>query len=310
MALDQHEQLITADRATMTAQYHCPKCLQEVELCQGRSYQAFFRHKVQRQSLNESKQHQAGKQLLKRFYEEKGYQVALEVVLADLRADLMIQNSNKQCFVVEYQCSPIQASTLQKRTSGYQLLGYPVIWIVGVDYFLTGHQITKQQQQFLTYQPTLGFNLLGLDTKKQAFYQFYQIRYYDLLGFQWQEKHYQITTGKIIYTGFSGIKNKQKVQQRKIQQALFYQQSEMMRLQAQCYQQGRNLLSVPDCLYFKGALAPILSQPLFFYQVMAWLGQTPQHLAIADLPLLSPVLKNYWILQIKKAAKATLRNDV
>lgn len=117
--------------------FYCPICSEQVILKAGEIRIPHFAHRKNSDchsgfSEPESYEHLQGKQQLNEYFLEQGFEVSLEHYLPKLkqRPDLLISKNGLQ-YAVEYQCSPISRSILQKRTDGYVRAGIRPFWIVG-----------------------------------------------------------------------------------------------------------------------------------------------------------------------------------
>src|SRR5699024_5361090 len=80
--------------------------------------------------------HEKGKLLLYQWLKKHNVDVRLEHYLPNIQQqpDLFLQ-LNKQRIAIEYQCSKIPITQLQKRNKGYQNAGITPIWILGPNQF-------------------------------------------------------------------------------------------------------------------------------------------------------------------------------
>ncbi|MDV2685070.1 competence protein CoiA family protein [Alkalihalophilus lindianensis] len=127
------EQLIEMRKDVL---FYCPCCTSELQLKIGLKKQWHFAHKKNAlctiQGEPESLYHLKGKKQLYEWLKNQGVKVALEVYLPLIRQrpDILFKVGS-QLYALEYQCSPIDHSQLEKRTRGYEQLGIIPIWIFG-----------------------------------------------------------------------------------------------------------------------------------------------------------------------------------
>ncbi|RAZ79484.1 competence protein CoiA [Planococcus halotolerans] len=112
--------------------FYCPDCGSSVLLKIGDIKIPHFAHKslsVCGSSEQESSLHLQGKILLQQFFITKGIPVEIESYLPDIRqrADVFVARHT----VIEYQCSPISATDIVRRSAAYSRHGLEFIWIAG-----------------------------------------------------------------------------------------------------------------------------------------------------------------------------------
>lgn len=177
-ALNSQNQLIHASAADLSMKYYCPVCRQPVKLRTGKLNSAHFAHQHPTFSNQhyDTNVHQAGKQLLIKWGNELGYDVQSEVSFKEIqrRADVIFKLPQSQV-VIEYQCSPISAAELTKRSQAYAQTGLHCIWLVGKRYCLHG-RISQHNAQFFKYHPNIGFYLIYLNAEMQRLELYYQIQ--------------------------------------------------------------------------------------------------------------------------------------
>lgn len=177
-ALNFQNQLIHASSADISKEYYCPVCHQLVKLRTGRQNSNYFAHEhtIFSKQHHETKIHQVGKKLLMRWGSALGYVVRSEVYFKKIkrRADVILNLSKRQ-IVIEYQCSPISAVELSKRSHAYVQNGLHCIWLVGKRYCLHG-RISQQNAQFFRYHPNIGFYFIYLNAEMQRLELYYQIQ--------------------------------------------------------------------------------------------------------------------------------------
>lgn len=118
-----------------SCKFYCPTCQAPVILKAGERVIPHFAHKSNSPCIKnkggESKEHYEGKLLLYNWLKTEGLQVKLEkyIPTLDQQPDLLIPFENKQ-IAIEYQCSPVSAQSIRKRTSGYLKENIQPIWIL------------------------------------------------------------------------------------------------------------------------------------------------------------------------------------
>ncbi|KKI93627.1 hypothetical protein WQ54_03175 [Bacillus sp. SA1-12] len=118
--------------------FHCPTCSNELELKIGSIITAHFAHKrltgCQAEGRPESTYHMQGKQDLFEWLnnQPKIGEVQLEPYLHEIkqRPDLLFLNGDEK-IVIEFQCSAIDSSLLNKRTKSYKEANIMSFWILG-----------------------------------------------------------------------------------------------------------------------------------------------------------------------------------
>ncbi|AQQ53910.1 competence protein CoiA [Planococcus lenghuensis] len=120
-------------RLRQTRYFFCPLCNEKLLLKIGSVKIPHFAH--QHHSLcaslsePESPKHLSGKHQLHSFFTSRKFSCQLEVYIQPIaqRADLLISDT----YAVEYQCSPIPAEEVERRTAGYRKAGFTPCWISG-----------------------------------------------------------------------------------------------------------------------------------------------------------------------------------
>ncbi|MCH4008836.1 competence protein CoiA [Companilactobacillus sp.] len=173
-ALNEKQQLINAIQCKNEGKYFCPRCQMPVKLTINEGT-PFFRHEnTHFNETNERDIHKHGKDILvKGLSKAYGRPIKSEVFLSKLeqRPDIMV---NKQT-VIEYQCAKIDLRKLSQRVMSYYHAGIDNYWILGGDYL--DDKLTKQHLKFINHKPEWGFYILMLDSIKQKFTLFYEIRF-------------------------------------------------------------------------------------------------------------------------------------
>lgn len=144
-------------------QYTCPHCGNAVRVHKRKSGSYYFSHIPQKwNTTNESVIHETGKRHLYEWLKRYVDHVEVEPSLQTLqRPDLLVKCSMKD-FAVEYQCSPISARLIKKRTEQYKSLNIHPVWIFGEKYKQL-HILTPVFIQSLLFHPTFQYVLLFLD---------------------------------------------------------------------------------------------------------------------------------------------------
>lgn len=152
---------------------------------------------------------------------------------------------------LEVQCSPLSIERLQERTISYRQHGYQVLWLLGRKLWLKD-SLTRLQKDFLYFSKNMGFHLWELDQEKQVLRLKYLI-HEDLHGkVQHKTKNFPFGHGRfldILRLPFQKQEINSFLAQQDphicnyIRRQLYYQQPRWMRLQAQLYQNGDNLLT-------------------------------------------------------------------
>ncbi|MCJ8006002.1 competence protein CoiA [Lederbergia wuyishanensis] len=160
--------------------YFCPICKESLILKAGHIRIPHFSHT--RDSLcatflaePESPQHLKGKKNLFDFFMNEGLNVSLEHYLPEIkqRADLFVQFQSHS-FAIEYQCSPLSRSILEKRTKGYKSIGIEPLWIIGGKPYQKSRKDIYLLSDFnwamLRRKRKGGRHLLSYDTESKKFY--------------------------------------------------------------------------------------------------------------------------------------------
>ena len=176
-------------------------------------------------------------------------EVEVEAFLPALQqiADLLVDEK----LALEVQCSPLSIERLQERTLSYRQHGYQVLWLLGRKLWLKD-SLTRLQKDFLYFSKNMGFHLWELDQEKQVLRLKYLI-HEDLHGkVQHKTKNFPFGHGQlldILRLPFQKQEMNSFLAQQDphicnyIRRQLYYQQPRWMRLQAQLYQNGDNLLT-------------------------------------------------------------------
>lgn len=253
VALDEDGQVFNVlENPAPQGRYSCPGCGGPVRYKSGKVLRSHFAHVTLRDchyfSENESAQHLSLKSCLYSWL-IKAEQVDLEKCLPQIGqiADLLVNNH----LVVEVQCSSLPISRLQARTKAYYVAGYQVVWLLGKDLWLKG-RLTNLHKQFLYFSMNMGFHLWELDDEKKELRLRYLI-HEDLRGkvhcltkvFPFGEGNLleilRLPFAKQALSYFTCSVDQDLLDY--VAKQLYYRVPKWMSLQAEAYQQGKNLLS-------------------------------------------------------------------
>ncbi|HEM4053009.1 TPA: competence protein CoiA [Streptococcus suis] len=253
VALDEDGQVFNVlENPAPQGSFTCPVCGGLVRYKSGKVLRSHFAHVSLRDcsyfSENESAQHLSLKSSLYNWL-AKNELVELEKCLPKIGqvADLLVNNS----LALEVQCSSLPITRLQARTIAYHVAGYQVVWLLGKDLWLKG-RLTNLHKQFLSFSMNMGFHLWELDDEKNELRLRYLI-HEDLRG-----KVHCLT--KVFPFGQGNLLDILRLPFAKqalsyftcsvdqdlldyVAKQLYYRVPKWMSLQAEAYQQGKNLLS-------------------------------------------------------------------
>ncbi|HEM4424999.1 competence protein CoiA [Streptococcus suis] len=253
VALDEDGQVFNVlENPAPQGSFTCPVCGGLVRYKSGKVMRSHFAHVSLRDcsyfSENESAQHLSLKSSLYNWL-AKNELVELEKCLPKIGqvADLLVNNS----LALEVQCSSLPITRLQARTIAYHVAGYQVVWLLGKDLWLKG-RLTNLHKQFLSFSMNMGFHLWELDDEKNELRLRYLI-HEDLRG-----KVHCLT--KVFPFGQGNLLDILRLPFAKqalsyftcsvdqdlldyVAKQLYYRVPKWMSLQAEAYQQGKNLLS-------------------------------------------------------------------
>ena len=221
------------------ADFVCPACSGAVRFKKGKVMQPHFAHvsleECRFDRENESAEHLNLKAELFRWAGQTE-EVEVEAFLPALQqiADLLVNEK----LALEVQCSPLSIERLQERTLSYRQHGYQVLWLLGRKLWLKD-SLTRLQKDFLYFSKNMGFHLWELDQEKRVLRLKYLI-HEDLHG-KVQHKTKNFPFQKQEMNSFLAQQDPQICNY--IRRQLYYQQPRWMRLQAQLYQNGDNLLT-------------------------------------------------------------------
>ncbi|WP_029176927.1 competence protein CoiA [Streptococcus suis] len=233
-------------------EYFCPACAGKVRYRSGKILRSHFAHQTLRDcdfwSENESAQHLSLKSSLYKWLQGQE-EVELEAYLPATKqvADILVN----QQLALEVQCSSLSISRLQERTMAYQQAGIAVLWLLGKDLWL-GERLTNLHKQFLSFSMNMGFHLWELDDEKKELRLRYLI-HEDLRGkvhcltkvFPFGEGNLleilRLPFAKQALSYFTCSVDQDLLDY--VAKQLYYRVPKWMSLQAEAYQQGKNLLS-------------------------------------------------------------------
>ncbi|HFI0137409.1 TPA: competence protein CoiA [Streptococcus suis] len=253
VALDEDRQIFNLlENPAPQGRYFCPGCGGLVRYKSGKVLRSHFAHVTLRDchyfSENESAQHLSLKSSLYSWLMEKE-KVELEKCLPQIGqiADLLVNDH----LAVEVQCSSLPISRLQVRTEAYQQAGMAVLWLLGKDLWL-GERLTNLHKQFLYFSMNMGFHLWELDDEKNELRLRYLI-HEDLRGkVHCLTKAFHFGQGNLLdilrlpfskqaLSYFTCSVDQDLLDY--VAKQLYYRVPKWMSLQAEAYQQGKNLLS-------------------------------------------------------------------
>ncbi|HEL2146135.1 TPA: competence protein CoiA [Streptococcus suis] len=253
VALDEDGQVFNVlENPAPQGRYSCPGCGGPVRYKSGKVLRSHFAHVTLRDchyfSENESAQHLSLKSSLYKWLQGQE-EVELEAYLPATKqvADLLVN----QQLALEVQCSSLPISRLQARTKAYYVAGYQVVWLLGKDLWLKG-RLTNLHKQFLYFSMNMGFHLWELDDEKKELRLRYLI-HEDLRGkvhcltkvFPFGEGNLleilRLPFAKQALSYFTCSVDQDLLDY--VAKQLYYRVPKWMSLQAEAYQQGKNLLS-------------------------------------------------------------------
>ncbi|HEM5069506.1 TPA: competence protein CoiA [Streptococcus suis] len=253
VALDEDGQVFNVlENSAPQGRFCCPGCGGLVRYKSGKVLRSHFAHVTLRDctyfSENESAQHLSLKSSLYKWLQGQE-EVELEAYLPATKqvADILVN----QQLALEVQCSSLSISRLQERTMDYQQAGMAVLWLLGKDLWL-GERLTNLHKQFLYFSMNMGFHLWELDDEKKELRLRYLI-HEDLRGkVHCLTKAFPFGQGDLLAMLRSPFAKQAlsyftcSVDQDLLDyvaKQLYYRVPKWMNLQAEAYQQGKNLLS-------------------------------------------------------------------
>ncbi|MFM0774172.1 competence protein CoiA family protein [Streptococcus suis] len=253
VALDEDGQVFNVlENPAPQGSFTCPGCGGLVRYKSGKVLRSHFAHVTLRDchyfSEHESAQHLSLKSSLYKWLQGQE-EVELEAYLPATKqvADLLVN----QQLALEVQCSSLPISRLQERTMAYQQVGIAVLWLLGKNLWL-GERLTNLHKQFLSFSMNMGFHLWELDDEKNELRLRYLI-HEDLRGkVHCLTKVFPFGQGDLLSVLRSPFA-KQSLSYFTcscdqglldyVAKQLYYRTPKWMNLQAEAYQQGKNLLS-------------------------------------------------------------------
>lgn len=160
----------------------CPQCENPVRLKIGQVMIPHFAHIVLSNCLTsfserESPTHLKGKIQLADFFERKGLEVFVESYLPKIeqRPDLLVLYKRKK-IAIEFQCSVIPTSDIERRSAGYRKIGITPIWLLRTfdlppipHHGITSLQLSGFRQKFIEHHPVFGSHLMTYDPTNNHF---------------------------------------------------------------------------------------------------------------------------------------------
>ncbi|HEM4293580.1 competence protein CoiA [Streptococcus suis] len=253
VALDEDGQVFNVlENPAPQGRYSCPGCGGLVRYKSGKVLRSHFAHVTLRDctyfSENESAQHLSLKSCLYSWL-INAEQVELEKCLPSIGqvADLFVNNS----LALEVQCSSLPISRLQLRTQAYHEADLQVLWLLGKGLWIK-ERLSKLHKQFLSFSMNMGFHLWELDDEKKELRLRYLI-HEDLRGkVHCLTKAFPFGQGNLLdilrlpfakqaLSYFTCSVDQDLLDY--VAKQLYYRVPKWMSLQAEAYQQGKNLLS-------------------------------------------------------------------
>ncbi|HEL1837847.1 TPA: competence protein CoiA [Streptococcus suis] len=253
VALDEDGQVFNVlENPAPQGRYSCPGCGGPVRYKSGKVLRPHFAHVTLRDctyfSENESAQHLSLKSCLYSWL-IKAEQVELEKCLPSIGqvADLFVNDR----LALEVQCSSLPISRLQLRTQAYHEAGLQVLWLLGKGLWIK-ERLSKLHKQFLSFSMNMGFHLWELDDEKKELRLRYLI-HEDLRGkVHCLTKAFPFGQGNLLdilrlpfakqaLSYFTCSVDQDLLDY--VAKQLYYRVPKWMSLQAEAYQQGKNLLS-------------------------------------------------------------------
>ncbi|HFI0700266.1 TPA: competence protein CoiA [Streptococcus suis] len=253
VALDEDGQVFNVlENPAPQGRFCCPGCGGLVRYKSGKVLRSHFAHVTLRDctyfSENESAQHLSLKSCLYSWL-IKAEQVELEKCLPSIGqvADLFVNDR----LALEVQCSSLPISRLQARTKAYHEAGFQVLWLLGKGLWIK-ERLSKLHKQFLSFSMNMGFYIWELDDEKKELRLRYLI-HEDLRGkvhcltkvFPFGEGNLleilRLPFAKQALSYFTCSVDQDLLDY--VAKQLYYRVPKWMSLQAEAYQQGKNLLS-------------------------------------------------------------------
>jgi competence protein CoiA len=171
-----------------TSKFTCPQCETPLRLKIGKVVIPHFAHIILTHCLTsfserESPTHLIGKQHLAEFFTRVGCKVSVEAYIPKIsqRPDILVRNKRKT-FAIEFQCSVIPTTVIEKRTEGYLRVKIPSIWLLrtppNIQLTTKGIsliKLTKFMQTFIKNLPSSGATIITYDPSTAMFFYFSQL---------------------------------------------------------------------------------------------------------------------------------------
>ncbi|PKX77177.1 competence protein CoiA [Lactiplantibacillus plantarum] len=274
IAMDAQHQLVNAATADRQIEYHCPGCVQPVQLKRGAVIVPHFAHvhatDCDAFSEGETTEHLRGKQQLATWFAASGYTVRLEAGLPELhqRPDILVRRGTAQPLALEFQCSPLSVERLAARTQGYRQHGYQVLWLLGRPYQRQLH-LNSKALKFLQYQQRWGLFLLFLDTQSTSVRLLHHVLTLDTEPLTYQTIRLDTRSQSVLHLRQLAPKiNTPTLPDTHLRH--YYQQLMLARLRHQrgfdalqvaCYQRGGTIVQLPTWTMPTVPQLPLLSVP-------------------------------------------------
>lgn len=264
--------------------FYCPVCYNQVILKSGSYKRAHFAHKSLNCSISsegETAEHLEGKKLLIENLVRYGKTCELERYFpkSNQRADVFVSS-----LALEFQCSPLDENSYQKRTLDYQLKEQVTpIWLLGSRYFPANRKKWRNgEKRFFLFSKGLGSYYWILDTTKQQLglvyhieetflTSHYQVKWWYLKKYSVYEIVTQVEQLKVTSCYHYRVRDELNSCYRYLSQSLNKKQVKVLKIQEYCYLKQGNLLNLPIICYL-----PIVRIPgeigLIYY--LRWLFLT------------------------------------
>ncbi|KAF1296389.1 hypothetical protein BAU15_12590 [Enterococcus sp. JM4C] len=242
----------------------CPSCNKPVILKKGDLKSAHFAHQkhsgCQPFSEGETVEHNT---LKKTLFDWSDQQFALESYLPNLhqRPDLLSAH-----LAIEIQCSFLAQKRMIERTTNYVAHDYQVWWLLGEKLAPKSHKkLTRLQRTFCGYHSQWGCYFWCLDSETREITLCYQVIEYPNGRLTFQKKRWTFKQESLaaIYSVTTSVTTKQVRgqttsaerkyfwgnYQRIIQQGILRQETQIIKLQKECYRRRKNLQTLTQWMY-------------------------------------------------------------
>lgn len=257
---DQAESLIRSGD-----KFFCPHCQKQLKICCGNQSRPYFKHLIPvKFSLNESKIHALGKELLLKVWFDHGFEVDKEKVIISPNEQRRVDVFVKPNLAVEFQMSPISNHLLRQRNDFYRAQGWRSLWFLGSTY-LNEHGFKNNALKFLQYNRRFGFYLIFLIAESKEIQIYHHIRKYDWNQFDWIFE--KCPVDQLLDRSLGIINKKFKIvsvaqTKKQLAKLLGYCDQRVIMLQQVCYEHGFDLLHLPDNLFEPKGFSPVISSKL------------------------------------------------